>query len=70
MEVLIFFKIKLMHLTPNLVLMLAVFLHLCEAYVKVLFDLGIFCNIYTLKKTKLPLILCKGLCQVDNVQGA
>ena len=36
LEVLVFYKIKLIHVATNLVLFLAIFVHLCEAYLGVL----------------------------------
>lgn len=50
-SVLTFFMIELVHLIPNLVLILAIFEHLCEVYIRSYPELEIL-HFYVLKKTR------------------
>lgn len=57
-SVLSFLRIKIVHFTPNLVLMLAVFVHLCEAYVIHYPNWEVFQHFYMLKMMMLLMAGC------------
>lgn len=46
-----FYRIEVVHLPPNLILMLSVFSHLCKALLGVVPDLDLFHLFYVLKKS-------------------
>ena len=68
LEVLKFYRIQLIHLTPNSVLFLAIVVHLCEAFLGTMPNLALLRYFFILKKTlknKL-LVACSYCLQLRN----
>ena len=51
LEVLDFYKVQLIHLAPNSVLFLDIFVHLCEAYLGTMLSFALLCHYFIMKKT-------------------